>query len=84
MAILDSLGIQYEHNAKTEPYSVDFLIFDNLVIECDGEYWHSLPGRKSSDKRKDTFLKNRGYKVLRLPESEILAGCETAIQSLMT
>jgi very-short-patch-repair endonuclease len=80
MKILDSLEIKYIHNFQMGPFSVDFWIDSyNLVIEADGEYWHSLPGRASSDKRRDTWLTNRGYKILRLPESIIKSGCEDLI-----
>ena len=24
----------------------------NILIECDGDYWHSLQGNKKADKRK--------------------------------
>jgi len=42
-----------------------------LCIEVDGDYWHSLENRIKQDKRKDNFLKNKGYKVLRFKEADI-------------
>jgi very-short-patch-repair endonuclease len=49
-----------------------------VVVECDGEYWHSLPEMVERDRKKDGYLKGRGYKVFRFPEAAIhadVAGC---------
>ena len=49
-----------------------------MVIECDGEYWHSLPDMVERDRKKDIYLKSRGYKIFRFPEAAIhadVAGC---------
>ena len=43
----------------------------NVVVECDGEHWHSSKEAKENDKRRDKLLKQNGKKVLRLPEKEI-------------
>ena len=56
-------------------YFVDVYIPSlNLVVECDGEYWHSLPDRIEKDKRENLFLKENGYNLVRLSESEINDG----------
>lgn len=58
---------------------VDFAIPDRkLVIECDGAYWHNLPKQVINDKRKDVWLANHGWRIIRLGEHEIktdAAGC---------
>ena len=46
----------------------------NLVIEADGDYWHSLEKNKIRDKRKNAYLKACGYNLLRLTETEINNG----------
>ena len=53
-------------------YQCDILIPSmNLVIECDGDYWHKYPiGREIDSIRTNELLKN-GFKVLRLWEFEI-------------
>jgi very-short-patch-repair endonuclease len=54
------------------PYTIDFAIPDRLIaIECDGDYWHSLPDSHARDQRKDKFLYGRGWRVIRLSETEI-------------
>jgi very-short-patch-repair endonuclease len=46
----------------------------NLIVECDGEYWHSREDMKKRDKAKDCYAKKCGYEILRLPEREITNG----------
>jgi len=43
----------------------------NLVIECDGDYWHKYPIGRDIDKIRTSELIERGFKVLRLWENEI-------------
>jgi very-short-patch-repair endonuclease len=54
-----------------------------MVIECDGEYWHSLPGAAERDKKKDTYLTSRGYKVFRFPEAAINADVKECVQRIV-
>lgn len=43
----------------------------NLVIEADGNYWHSLDKNKKADKSRNAYLLKCGYKLIRLTETEI-------------
>lgn len=53
-------------------YVVDALIPGaRIVIECDGDYWHSLPDMQKRDERKNKYLKARRYHVLHFSESEL-------------
>lgn len=50
-------------------FSCDFYCPDmNLIIECDGDYWHSLESTKKRDKAKNAYAKACGISILRLPE----------------
>lgn len=67
-----------QHNISFEPehqirwYAIDIFVPDaNLCIECDGSYWHSGEKSEQHDRRKDTFLRNHGYIVVRLKEEDI-------------
>ncbi len=64
-------------------YVVDALIPGaKIIVECDGEYWHSLRGREEADRRRQRYLESRGYLVLRFPEAAIHAdadGCATRV-----
>ena len=43
----------------------------NLVIEADGDYWHSLDKVIKRDRAKNAYLTKCGFKLLRLTETEI-------------
>lgn len=43
----------------------------NLVIEADGDYWHSLEKTAKKDKSENAYLKTCGFNLLRLTEREI-------------
>jgi len=49
----------------------DFLLPKDTVIYCDGDYWHSLPGRKEVDESQNVALKLAGYNVFRFSGKEI-------------
>ena len=71
---LNELG--YEFCGPNHPVAgilVDFYIPEyKLTIEVDGDYWHSFPHVKERDSYRDAHLHDRGYKVLRIKESELL------------
>jgi very-short-patch-repair endonuclease len=46
----------------------------NLIIEADGDYWHSLPKNMARDKSKNSYLKAVGFNLIRLSETEINNG----------
>jgi very-short-patch-repair endonuclease len=72
---LKELGItffthQYMH--IEHGYQCDILVpAMNLVIECDGDYWHSYPTGTEIDHIRTRELIENGFKVLRLWEFEI-------------
>ena len=84
---LDVLQIEYfQHkyiSQITHAYQCDFFIpSKNLVIECDGDYWHGNPikfpnpnqmqkEQIEEDKIRTKELIEKGFKVIRLWESEI-------------
>lgn len=43
----------------------------NLIIEADGTYWHSRPEVIKRDKRKNKYLKEQGFDLIRLSEDKI-------------
>ena len=70
--ILDILKIKYEVNQQVGSYFPDIIIpCANLIIECDGDYWHNKPGAQEKDKERDKYLREQGYEVVRIWEHEI-------------
>lgn len=53
-----------------------------IAIEVDGDYWHRLTKKQIADKRKNTFLANRGYTVLRFWESEIYRDLDNCLEQI--
>jgi very-short-patch-repair endonuclease len=68
---IDFLTHQYIKNIE-HGYQCDILIPSmNLIIECDGNYWHKYPiGNEIDNIRTSELIKN-GFKVLRLWEIDI-------------
>jgi very-short-patch-repair endonuclease len=73
---LDGFISEYSYG----PYSIDEADpLAKIVIEVDGCYWHGcsfceFPGDsriKATDKRKNSYLKNRGWVIFRFKEHEI-------------
>jgi len=50
---------------------VDFLLPNKIIIQCDGDYWHSKEINKGRDISQDVVLNFNGYKVYRFWEHEI-------------
>jgi DNA mismatch endonuclease (patch repair protein) len=81
---LDILGIQYEFQYPIQYYCVDFFIPSmNLIIQTDECYWHACPEHFSgelsfiqkknrrTDQSCNTYLKNRGYNLIRIWECKL-------------
>lgn len=78
--VLTALNESFESQKQIGYWLVDFYLPNrNLVIECDGIYWHGLPEVIKRDKNKDAWLKKHGYQILRLGEKAIK---ENATQAL--
>ena len=72
---LKQLGIEFfthQYIKIEHGYQCDILIPSmNLVIECDGDYWHKYPIGRDIDNIRTKELLAKGFKVLRLWEKDI-------------
>lgn len=70
---LTSRGIEYEEQRNLgDKFLLDFFLPEyNIVIECDGDYWHRLPSSIRRDKAKNAYVKACGLSLYRFWESEI-------------
>ena len=72
---LKQLGIEFfthQYMKIEHGYQCDVLIPSmNLVIECDGNYWHKYPIGNEKDILRTQELLDKGFRVLRFWESEI-------------
>lgn len=66
---LKNKNIKFEKQKKVKNYYIDIFIPEfNIGIECDGDYWHNLPGRKESDEKRDNIIEQEGITIIRFPE----------------
>jgi very-short-patch-repair endonuclease len=65
--------IKYKKQFPLEGVSiVDFYLPKyKIIIQCDGDYWHSKERNKGRDVRQDKIFKQKGYKVFRFLGSKI-------------
>lgn len=66
-------GLSFGLQVVVNPYRLDFLANDWLVVEIDGAAYHSSPKAIASDKARDLNLNGRGYTVLRIPAKTVFA-----------
>jgi len=61
----------------------DFFLPDiNTAIFCDGDYWHSLPGKAEHDAHRTATLQSNGYTVFRFLGSQILTDIESCLNQI--
>ena len=71
MGILDKYEISYEPEHRIGLYSLDFAIIDAKIdLEIDGDQHHLDERIKDSDLRRDAFMIEQGWKVIRIRWSD--------------
>lgn len=84
-ALLKDLGIKFKANIKVGLLVPDVVIeHSRLIVECDGDYWHSSLESKRRSKWRDKQLKQLGYKVLHLWGSEITKNLESCKRKILS
>jgi very-short-patch-repair endonuclease len=76
----------FETQKEFPPYFVDIWIPKlNLAVECDGVYWHNLPGVREKEQKRDRYLITR-YKIciVRVPEKIIHDDPEQVISVIIS
>lgn len=73
---LDILGVRYIQQKRINDgkrnYFLDFYIPSlRLVIECNGDYWHTLPDKIERDKNLEKYVKSTGRNIIFIWEHEI-------------
>lgn len=70
---LEKLDVNFEYNKRILTYYPDFLLKDyDVIIEVDGEQWHSKKERIKHDKKRDKKLEKEGYEIHRIPAKNVL------------
>mgnify|MGYP002768567359 CR=1 FL=1 len=79
MKQLDDNDVEYifQHFIFSRKYirgfTFDFYLpYLNIMIEADGDYWHTLPSSVTNDLEKDAYCKFRKFNLVRIKGSTIL------------
>lgn len=74
-------GIKYADQYNLgDKFRLDFFLPEfNIVIECDGDYWHNLPEVVIRDKRKNSYIKACDFSLYRFWEHEINTDVEACV-----
>jgi very-short-patch-repair endonuclease len=89
--IIDALlvGMEIEHIGQwhLNGFWADFYLKQHhRAIECDGDYWHSLPHVKRLHMRREGEFTAAGIQILHLTETEIMTditGCAARIRAFL-
>ena len=72
-------GLKLSMQVPVARYRLDFLVDDRLVVEVDGAAYHSSPEAIESDQKRDLFLSEKGFEVLRIPAKTTLYSAHEAV-----
>ena len=75
-------GQKFRREYSIPPYTVDFCcVARKLIVEVDGEHHQTEEGRQH-DQRRDRYLAEQGYKVVRIPGYEVLRNAADVRQQI--
>src|SRR3546814_18618057 len=77
-------GLKFRKQHPIGPYVADFYCSRaHLVVEVDGEA-HERGDRHGRDERRDTFMIENGYRVLRVAAADILQDADAVVDGIVT
>ena len=72
-------GAKFQRQVPLGNYIVDFVCFEHrLIVEIDGPS-HDVPEQRLADEVRDVWLRDQGFRVLRLPNALVIASTELAV-----
>jgi very-short-patch-repair endonuclease len=69
--VLQNGDVTLQLQVEIPPYRADFMINDRLVIEIDGQAYHSSPDAVTRDRYRDEAISSKGYTILRIPAKDV-------------
>lgn len=74
---------KFRHQHPAGPYVLDFYCASaKLGIEIDG-IAHEMGDNPARDDKRDQWLRNKGYRVLRIPAAEVKSNIEGVLQHIL-
>ena len=76
-------GLKFRRQHPLAPYIADFYCpAARLVVEVDGKS-HDMGGRPEHDARRDRWMSDKGFKVMRLPVSDVLHNLDSVLAAIV-
>jgi len=76
-------GLKFRHQHPAGPFVLDFYCAAaKLAIEIDGVA-HEMGDNPARDERRDAWLRERGYRVLRIPAVELRDNAEGVLRQIL-
>jgi very-short-patch-repair endonuclease len=76
-------NFKFRRQHPAGPYVIDFYCaMEKLGIEIDG-IAHEMGNNPARDERRDLWLRERGYRILRISASELRTNAEGVIQHIL-
>ena len=77
-------GLKFKRQVPIGGYIADFVSFEaRLVVELDGPP-HDSEEQRLHDRRRDRWLAQQGFRILRFPNELILGSAELALAEIRT
>ena len=77
------LGVHFRRQHVIGTYIADFVSLKNrLIIEVDGEY-HLLPEHQLLDAERTKYFEQKGYRVIRFTNAQVLNDLEMVMSKLI-
>lgn len=74
-------GVKFQRQVVLAPYIADFAArSERLVVEIDGD---THAGREAYDAARTFALQNRGYRVLRFNNAEVMVNLEGVVRAIL-
>jgi len=77
------MNVKFRRQVPIGPYIADFLCIDvKLILEIDGDS-HYEDGAQEHDRKRDAFLQEKGFAVLRLSNRRVLEDTDTVVTHIV-
>ena len=84
MIALNTLGLFYQFRQVIDGYVVDILVdTPRMIVEVDGDYWHSKPENVARDIARDSHMMALGYQTVRITETDLNANALGAVTAAL-
>ena len=78
----NNLGKPFKRQHIIGDYIADFICLPSkLIVEIDGAY-HQLPEQQMNDEQRTEWLNNRGYRIIRFTNEEVIADTKNVLQKI--